>query len=68
MAAELGADSLNYVPTHRLLKALGLPEKHLCTACISTQYPTVAGNQRYQEALAASGIVPDPARNLAAGD
>jgi len=68
MAAELGADSLNYLPTHRLLRALGLPEQQLCTACISTQYPTAAGMQRYQEALAASGIVPDPVPHLAAGD
>jgi amidophosphoribosyltransferase len=69
MASELGADSLNYVPVHRLMRAVGMPESNLCTACISTKYPTQAGMQRYQEALDASGIAPNKdARHLAAGD
>ncbi len=75
MAAELGADSLNYVPMQRLLRAVGLPESQLCTACISTTYPTPAGMQRYREALDASGIVQPkdgettgPARRASAGD
>jgi len=69
MAAELGADSLNYVPISRLLRALGLPESRLCTACISAKYPTAAGMRRYQDALDASGLVPDATtRHLAAGD
>jgi amidophosphoribosyltransferase len=69
MAAELGADSLNYVPMDRLMRALALPENQLCTACISTKYPTPAGMQRYQEALEASGIakLPSATRRASAG-
>jgi amidophosphoribosyltransferase len=53
MADELGADSLGYLSQERLIKAVGLPRDHLCSACLDTRYPTPAGEARYQESLAA---------------
>ena len=51
MAAGIGADSLIYLSTKRLVKAVGLPKKNLCMACLNSKYPTPVGQQRYEEAL-----------------
>ena len=51
MAADIGADSLIYLSVQRLVKAVGLPRKDLCMACLTTEYPTPVGQQRYQQAL-----------------
>ena len=53
MADTLGADSLSYLSQERLIKAVGLPQDHLCKACLDSNYPTPAGEARYAESLAA---------------
>lgn len=51
MAAELGADSLVYLPLEAVARCIGLPEDQLCRACLTGRYPTPAGDQLYQLAL-----------------
>ena len=48
MATELGADSLLYLPLDALARCIGLPEDKLCRACVTGQYPTESGQERYQ--------------------
>lgn len=52
MAADIGADSLSYLPIWSLIKAVGLPPKDLCLACVNTEYPTAAGIERYRRMTA----------------
>ncbi len=51
MAAELGADSLVYLPLEAVSRCIGLENARLCRACITGKYPTPAGDQLYQLAL-----------------
>jgi amidophosphoribosyltransferase len=51
MAAAIGADSLRYLPVESLSECVGLPQDHLCRACVTGQYPTTAGEQQYRLAL-----------------
>lgn len=51
MASDLGADSLTYLSIERLVKALDLPQKDLCMACVDSQYPTKTGRLGYAEAM-----------------
>jgi amidophosphoribosyltransferase len=51
MAADLGADSLFYLPLDAVARCINLPENHLCRACITGEYPTQKGEQLYQLAL-----------------
>jgi amidophosphoribosyltransferase len=51
MAAELGADSLFYLPLEAVARAVGLPAERLCQACLTGQYPTPTGERLYQLAL-----------------
>jgi amidophosphoribosyltransferase len=51
MAAELGADSLFYLPLEAVARSIGLPEDRLCRACLTGQYPTPTGERLYQLAL-----------------
>ena len=51
MAAELGADSLSYLPLEAVARCIGLPPERLCRACLTGQYPTEMGEQLYQVAL-----------------
>jgi amidophosphoribosyltransferase len=51
MAAELGADSLFYLPLEAVARCIGLDEKHLCRACLTGHYPTPTGERLYQLAL-----------------
>ena len=51
MAADLGADSLRYLPINSVAKAVGLPPEHLCQACITGKYPTIWGKKLSQEAF-----------------
>lgn len=51
MAAELGADSLVYLPLDAVSRCIGLPEERLCRACLTGEYPTQAGEQLYELAL-----------------
>jgi amidophosphoribosyltransferase len=51
MAAQLGADSLRYLPVDSIARAIGIPADHLCRACITGQYPTPCGQRLAQIAL-----------------
>jgi amidophosphoribosyltransferase len=51
MAAELGADSLFYLPLEAVARCIGMPEDRLCRACLTGQYPTPTGERLYQLAL-----------------
>jgi amidophosphoribosyltransferase len=51
MAAELGADSLFYLPQEAVARSIGLPADQLCRACLTGQYPTPTGERLYQLAL-----------------
>jgi len=51
MAAELGADSLQYLPLEAVARCIGLSADHLCRGCLTGKYPTATGEQLYQLAL-----------------
>ncbi|HYW79973.1 MAG TPA: amidophosphoribosyltransferase, partial [Thermoguttaceae bacterium] len=51
MAADLGADSLRYLPVESVARAIGCEPDRLCRACITGQYPTECGQQLSQMAL-----------------
>ncbi|MEO2036925.1 MAG: amidophosphoribosyltransferase [Planctomycetaceae bacterium] len=51
MADAIGADSLRYLPVESLAQCVGLPQDHLCRACVTGEYPTPAGETQYQLAL-----------------
>jgi amidophosphoribosyltransferase len=51
MAAELGADSLYYLPLEAVARCIGLDGDRLCRACLTGDYPTETGEQLYQLAL-----------------
>ncbi len=51
LADDLGADSLRYLPVDAIARAIGLPENHLCRACVTGKYPTDCGQHLYQIAL-----------------
>lgn len=53
MAAELGADSLFYLPLESVAKSIGLDADRLCRACITGKYPTPTGERLYQLSLRA---------------
>jgi amidophosphoribosyltransferase len=51
MAAELGADSLFYLPLEAISRCIGLPTDHLCRGCLTGHYPTATGEKLYQLSL-----------------
>src|SRR5439155_11384142 len=51
MAAELGADSLHYLPLEAIARCIGYPEERLCRACLTGDYPTPTGEKLYELAL-----------------
>jgi amidophosphoribosyltransferase len=51
MAAQLGADSLRYLPVEAIARAIGMDADHLCRACITGQYPAPCGQHLAQVAL-----------------
>lgn len=51
MAAELGADSLFYLPLEAVARSIGLADDHLCRACLTGQYPSPTGERLYQLAI-----------------
>jgi len=51
MAAEIGADSVRYLPVSSIARAIGKPADRLCRACITGNYPTRCGQQLYEIAL-----------------
>jgi amidophosphoribosyltransferase len=52
MARDLGADSLRYLPTESIARAVERPADELCRACITGRYPTPHGQKLFQIALA----------------
>jgi amidophosphoribosyltransferase len=52
MAAQLGCDSLRYLPVEAIARAIEIPAENLCQACITGDYPTPWGKSLYQIALA----------------
>jgi amidophosphoribosyltransferase len=51
MAANLGADSLRYLPIDSIARAIGLGAESLCRACITGEYPTPCGQRLARIAL-----------------
>ncbi len=51
MAADLGADSLRYLPLESVSRAIGLPGDQLCQACMTGRYPTIWGQKLASEAF-----------------
>ena len=51
MAAQLGADSLRYLPLESIPRAVGFDSDQLCQACITGHYPTPHGQALYKIAL-----------------
>jgi amidophosphoribosyltransferase len=51
MAAELGANSLYYLPLEAVARCIGLDPGHLCRGCITGKYPTPTGERLYQLSL-----------------
>src|SRR5207248_9540338 len=51
MAAELGADSLYYLPVEAIARCIGYSSDRLCRACVTGNYPTPTGERLYQLAL-----------------
>ena len=51
MAADLGADSLRYLPVDAVARAIGFDSDQLCQACITGRYPTPWGQKLYEIAV-----------------
>jgi amidophosphoribosyltransferase len=51
MAAELGAESLCYLPLEAVARCIGLSADNLCQGCLTGKYPTATGERLYQLAL-----------------
>jgi len=51
MAKSLGADTLRYLPVEAVARAINFSSDELCQACITGDYPTLAGQQLYQVAV-----------------
>lgn len=46
IAKELGVDSIYYLSFKGLIRAVGIPEKELCTACFTGEYPIDIGERK----------------------
>lgn len=51
MAKELKATSLRYLPVSAIAEAVAKPPDKLCQACLTSEYPTPAGERMYQVSL-----------------
>ena len=51
MAAELGADTLFYLPLEAIVRCIGLENNQLCRGCLTGKYPTPTGERLYQLSL-----------------
>ncbi len=51
MAADIGADSLRFLPVESIARAVGKPAEQLCQACLTGEYPTPWGQKLYDIAL-----------------
>jgi len=45
IAANLGADTVNYQTIEDFVRATGMPREHLCLGCVTGEYPTPLTNQ-----------------------
>lgn len=50
MARSLRVDSLRYLNVPDLATAIGVPQDHLCAACVTGKYPTNWGNKLIRQA------------------
>jgi amidophosphoribosyltransferase len=50
MAAELGVDSLRYLPVGDLGPCLGVDQESICTGCVSGKYPSECGRRLIRQA------------------
>jgi len=50
MAAELGLDSLRYLPVPELGPCLGVDQDSLCTGCVTGKYPSECGRRLIRQA------------------
>lgn len=48
LGAELGLDSIKYLPVEAIPRALGKDPEDLCMACVTGRYPTDTGTERAQ--------------------
>ena len=44
LKTHIGADSLSYISFDGMIKAMGVSEDNLCTACFTGEYPIDIGN------------------------
>jgi amidophosphoribosyltransferase len=51
MAAELGSDTLFYLPLEAIARCIGLENSQLCRGCLTGKYPTATGERLYQLSL-----------------
>jgi amidophosphoribosyltransferase len=51
LADDLGATSLRYLSVDALPRCIDLPDRDLCLACLTGEYPTPWGQRLYQMAL-----------------
>ena len=51
IAKDIGADSLIYNTIPGLVRAMNMPKKDLCMACLNADYPTPGGKKKYAHAL-----------------
>ncbi len=51
MAADVGADSLFYMPVESIPRCIGFDRRDLCMACIDTRYLTPWGRKLHEEAV-----------------
>ena len=51
-AKDFNADSLHYLTLPGLLKALNKDKDEMCTACLTSNYPTTEGTERYKQQVA----------------
>src|SRR6516225_3932141 len=51
MAAQLGADSLFYLPLEAVARCIGLDAGQRCRGCLTGKYPTETGERLYQLSL-----------------
>ncbi len=58
MAAELGADSLFYLPIEAVAQSIGLPDGSLCRACLtaSTRRRRASGCTRSRSAIGPTAV------------
>jgi amidophosphoribosyltransferase len=50
-ANDFGANSMHYLSFDGLLTAVNKKEKDLCMACITSKYPTAAGQHRFENQI-----------------